>query len=73
MWRRKGLRTEKNCELRYRKNLEEAINENLVREQKSQEQQLKLWKDRPRLAKEEIPDKAFQILRKQHSIGEDDS
>ena len=73
MLRRKRLWAKKDYELRYRKDSEEATNENLAREQKSQEQRLTLWKDRPRLSKEEIPDKAFQILQKQHSIGEDDS
>jgi len=56
-----------------RKDIEEAMNETLSKEQKSQEQQFKLWKDRPRLAKEEIPNKAFQILQKQHGIREDDT
>jgi hypothetical protein len=53
--------------------VEETINENQATEQKSQEQQLALWKDRPRLAKEEIPTKVFQILQRQHSIDEDES
>jgi len=71
MWQR--LWTRKNDEPRHGKELEEALNENLAKEQKSQEQQLKLWKDMPRLTKEEIPDKVFQILQKQHRIEEDDS
>lgn len=50
--------------------LEETVNENLAKEQKSQEKQLALWKERPRLAKEEIPIKVFQTLQKQHSIRE---
>jgi hypothetical protein len=72
-WRRKGLWSKNNYELRHKKSLEEAINANLAREQKSPEQQLNLWKDRPRMAKEEIPNDAFQILQKQHSVEEDDS
>jgi hypothetical protein len=70
---RRRLWTLKNFEPRYRKDLEEAMNENLAKEQKSQEQQLRLWKDRPRVAKEEIPNTVFQTLQKQHSIGEDDA
>jgi hypothetical protein len=71
MWRK--LWTRKNEEPGHRKDLEEAMNENLAKQQKSQEQQLRLWKDMPRLAREEIPDKIYQILQKQHRIGEDDS
>jgi hypothetical protein len=44
-----------------RKGTEEALNETLSKEQKSQEQQLKLWKDRPRLAKDEIPESFSDI------------
>jgi hypothetical protein len=47
--------------------LEETISENLAKEHRSQEQLLALWKDRPRLAKQEIPTEIFQILQKQHS------
>jgi len=72
-WRRKGLWNKKNYELRDKKSLREAINVNVAREQKTPEQQVNLWKDRPRMAKEEIPNDAFQILQKQHSVGEDDS
>ena len=74
MWRRKGLgKTKKNYEVRCRKRLKRATNGNLAVEQKSREQRLTLWKNRPLRAKEEIPDKAFQILQEQHRIGEDDS
>jgi hypothetical protein len=73
MWKRRRLWTEKNCESKDRRNLEESMNENLAKEQKSQEQQLRLWKDRPRLAKEEMPDEVFQILQKQHDIEDNDS
>lgn len=68
MWK-----TKKNYDLRYRKSLHETINGKLSGEQKSAEQLLKLWKDRPRRAKEEIPKKAFEILKKQHSIEKNDS
>jgi hypothetical protein len=71
MWRR--LRLKKNCEARHREDLEEAMNESLYKEQKSQQEQLALWKDRPRQVKEEMPDKVFQELQKQHSLQEDDS
>ena len=70
-WRKKGLWNKKDYGLNHKKSLGRAINVNLI-EQKSPEQQLNLWKDRPRMAKEEIPDDAFQILQKQHSVGEDD-
>ena len=70
MW---GRLFKKSHEARYGKGMEEAMNETLYKEQKSQEQQLKLWKDRPRKAKEEIPDKVFQILQKQHGMAEDDT
>jgi hypothetical protein len=57
----------------YITDLEETVNENISKEQKSQEQQLALWKERPRLAKEEIPIKVFQTLQKQHSIRENEA
>jgi hypothetical protein len=57
MWRRRMPRS-----------TEEIINESLAKEKKSQESQLKLWKERPRLAHEEIPTKVFQILQKEHKI-----
>lgn len=72
-WRRKEFWNKKNCEPRRKKSIEEAINTNVVREQKSQKQLLTLWKDGPTRTKEEIPDKVFQILQKQHGVGEDDS
>jgi len=68
MWRKRRLWTEKNYEPKNRRDLEESMNENLAKERKSQEQQLRLWKNRPKVAKEEIPNEAFQILQKQHSI-----
>lgn len=70
MWRRIRLWAMKNHE---RRTLEESVNENLAKEQKSQERQLTLWKNRPILAKEEIPDETFQMLQKQHSIEDDGS
>ena len=71
MWRK--LLTMKINERRHRKTLEGTMNETLTKEQKSQEQQLRLWKDRPRAANEEMPDRVFKILQKQHNIREDDS
>jgi hypothetical protein len=72
-WRRKQFWNKKNPEPRRKKSIEEAINTNVAREQKSQKQLLTLWKDGPTRTKEEIPDKVFQILQKQHGVGEDDS
>ena len=63
----------KNDEQRYRKDAEEARNEKAVKEQDSREQKLALWKDRANAAKLEIPDGVFQMLQKQHNLGEDDS
>lgn len=46
---------------------------NLTNDRLSPEQRLALWKDRPRLAKIEIPDEAFRMLRGQHDIEDNDS
>ena len=74
MWRRKeSWKSKKNYEVRCRKRLEKATNGNQTAEQRSLEQRLTLWKNRPLRALEEIPHKAFQILQEQHRIGEDDS
>jgi phosphoribosylaminoimidazole-succinocarboxamide synthase len=70
MWRNSRLWTKKDYETTYRKEMKEAMKE-IPR--KSQEHQVKLWRDRPMLAKEEIPNEAFEMLQNQHNIIEDDS
>ena len=62
----------RNSERRCREDFEEAMNENSAKEQNSQEHKLAQWKDRANAAKLEIPDRVFQILQKQHDLGEDD-
>ena len=73
MWGRLRLWFMKSDEQRYRKDAEEATNEKAGKEQNSREQKLALWKDRANAAKLEIPDGVFQMLQKQHDLGEDDS
>ena len=63
----------KSDEQRCRKEVEEARNEKAGKEQNSREQKLALWKDRANAAKLEIPDGVFQMLQKQHNLGEDES
>ena len=73
MWGRLRLWFMKSDEQRYRKEVEEARNEKAGKEQNSREQKLALWKDRANAAKLEIPDGVFQMLQKQHNLGEDES